>query len=119
MSTTIFSQQLPDIEVVTVPISQIYVSEYGYIVEYKTSNLYKDTIYLPRSWISGDDREIVVKFRNLFLNLDTHTMKLIYTNKKLDEIVVYLTKDFLNIDIPIYPYPLDESQFENPVILIR
>lgn len=51
-----------DVQVVTVPVQQVYEHSLGYVVVYTRSDLYPNTVYLPGRWFqaAGGQGEIIL-----------------------------------------------------------
>lgn len=114
--STVSSQDLSDIEVQTLPLQNIELSKYGYVVNYTTSQIYQGTFYLPNVWFRpvfpGDtvERNVIGRKEFSYISIDPNPMlKIKYKSGVLSSILVILPSKYKIGGVPYYTGNLEDE----------
>lgn len=106
---SIGAQELKNIEIQTMPLQDIKLSSYGFIVNYTTAELYKGTFYFPLSWFQAElahkgeepRRKVIGKRQFLLTNAHrTPLLKIKYVDGKLSVVTLILPGIYESEGIP-------------------
>ncbi len=109
---TIGAQELGDVEVITQKVESVYITRYGYVVSYPTSDIYRDDLFLPREWFAKENTDISADQKVTYLNIDVPLLKVTYVNTKLKYVTLFIPKSYSQLTPPSYQGPLSDAQLK-------
>ena len=98
------AQELGDIEIVTKKLRSLYLSQYGYVAQYSTSDLYAANLFIPREWfvVSKEEKPIIGFQKIVYLNVDVPFLKMTYVDQTLKYVTLFVPQEYSKLAFPIY-----------------
>lgn len=109
---TIGAQELGDVEVITQKVQEVYITRYGYVVSYATSDIYRDNLFLPREWFLKENTDIYADQKVTYLNIDVPLLKVTYVDSQLKYVTLFIPKSYAQLVFPAYEGPLEDAQLK-------
>ena len=119
----------PDIDSIVRPVYSMFKTKYGIIVYYQSyapdSSAFSTPLYLPNEWFAplssrkedSQAANIYAKLAPLFKNLNAPYIEFFYSNNKIKEIQVHLTKKDINSPLSYLPPELRSLEYGGSVDL--
>ncbi len=111
------AQDFGDVEVITQKVEEVYMTRYGYVISYATSNIYRDDLFLPKEWFTKENGDISADQKVTYLNIDVPLLKITYVDAQLKYITLFIPKSYSQLVFPTYQGPLDDVQLKEKFAL--
>lgn len=116
---TLSAQELDDIEILSLPLQEVYETGWGLLLNYTNTEGTQTTLYIPSAWLQASrnslqsDTPLRATRQASSVNIAVPTLKVTFVNGQIKKITVLIPKKYTVEGIPDYKGTLSDEELKS------